>query len=272
MAKGTCSVEGCERSGPLVRGWCGLHYQRWYRQGDPTVTLVTTDHADLCAETGCDRPYQARGWCELHYRRWLHQGDPQKVLLAMGAPVETRFWAKVNKDGPVPVGRPELGPCWLWTASVFEAGYGQFVISHHPRRSVTAHNFAYRQLVGEIPVGLELDHLCHHPDSGCGGGVTCRHRRCCNPSHLEPVTNAENVRRGMNPSSRNRRKTHCIRSHPFNEANTGRTKNGGRWCRTCRREYGRERYIAAQLALGLVVQIRPTRRLPPPADSDWGTR
>lgn len=33
-------------------------------------------------------------------------------------PLEERFWAKVNKDGPIPEHRPELGPCWVWTGSL----------------------------------------------------------------------------------------------------------------------------------------------------------
>ncbi len=69
--------------------------------------------------------------------------------------------------------------CWLWTASTDWYGYGWFWVGA-PRR---AHRVCYEWLVGPIPAGLELDHLCRVP-------------ACVRPEHLEPVTHAENVRRG----------------------------------------------------------------------------
>jgi hypothetical protein len=53
---------------------------------------------------------------------------------------------------------------------------------------IRAHRFAYELLVGPIPEGLVIDHLC-------------RNRRCVNPAHLEPVTAEENWRRGDAPSA-----------------------------------------------------------------------
>ena len=76
-----------------------------------------------------------------------------------------RFWPKVA----------ESGDCWVWTAFRMPNGYGQFDKQY-------AHRWAYEHLRGEIPEGLELDHLC-------------RVRHCVNPWHLEPVTHAENHRR-----------------------------------------------------------------------------
>ena len=79
---------------------------------------------------------------------------------------------------------------------------------------------AYIYAVGEIPDGLSIDHLC-------------RNRRCCNPAHLEAVTNRENLLRGpTTQASRNAVKTHCINGHEFTEANTYYRKDG-RTCRTC---------------------------------------
>lgn len=76
---------------------------------------------------------------------------------------------------------PELGtPCWIWTASKNWDGYGQF---RWGGRQQLAHRVSYQILVGAIPPGLELDHLC-------------RVRDCVNPAHLESVTSAENTRRG----------------------------------------------------------------------------
>lgn len=94
-------------------------------------------------------------------------------------PAPERFWPKVDKDGPVPEHRPDLGPCWVWVAGGWKRGYGCF---YHDNRMTRAHCFAYELLVGPVPDGLELDHLC-------------RNKGCVNPTHLEPVTHDENIKR-----------------------------------------------------------------------------
>lgn len=83
-----------------------------------------------------------------------------------------RFWSKVNKTDS----------CWIWTATLYDSGYGRFRYNNKWNK---AHRIAYNFLVGEIPEGLELDHLC-------------RVRCCVNPDHLEPVTHRENMVRGAN--------------------------------------------------------------------------
>jgi hypothetical protein len=75
-------------------------------------------------------------------------------------------------------------------------------------------------VVGEIPEGLELDHLC-------------RNTLCVNPDHLEPVTHAENIQRGHAARGP---VTHCRRRHEMTAENSyfdGRT--GKRYCRSCQR-------------------------------------
>lgn len=57
------------------------------------------------------------------------------------------------------------------------------------------HIWAYKNFVGPVPEGHELDHVCHTKDPSCAGGIDCPHRRCVNPAHLEPVTHAENMLR-----------------------------------------------------------------------------
>lgn len=114
----------------------------------------------------------------MHLARWKRHGsldDPRPT-------VEQRFWAKVDKAGPVPPYAPSLGPCWLWLGASQELGYGLFFPER--RSPLGAHRFAYQALVGPIPEGLVLDHLCRVP-------------ACVNPTHLEPVTVAENTRRGV---------------------------------------------------------------------------
>lgn len=136
-----------------------------------------------------------------------------------GASVSDRFMPKIAK----PQGE---GGCWLWTASLNHHGYGQFGISDKGRRRPhLAHRVAYELLVGPIPKGMQIDHLCRNP-------------RCVNPAHLEPVTPAENTRRGLVGVL----KTHCPQGHPYDAENTYYAKGAKhRLCRTCNRERGRAR-------------------------------
>jgi hypothetical protein len=87
-----------------------------------------------------------------------------------------RFWSKVD--------RPAGDGCWTWLGQTNQWGYGHFRRTLAPglHRTVKAHRFAYELVVGPIPAGLTLDHLC---------GT----QSCIRPEHLEPVTNAENLRR-----------------------------------------------------------------------------
>lgn len=169
-----------------------------------------------CTIDGCDRPLLCKGVCNLHYKRIAAHGDPQ-ILLAGGDEVE-RFWRRVRKTRT----------CWIWTGGLTGAGYG--IVSCEPRKpngrltSKGAHRYAYELLVGPIPEGLVLDHLCRVP-------------ACVNPSHLEPVTPGENARRGVSPIPANALKTECAQGHPFDEDNTRiDPKTGHRSCWTCRRE------------------------------------
>jgi len=115
--------------------------------------------------------------------------------------------------------------CWNWIGTILNTGYGSFRYklrrmgkTHQP----SAHRFCYGLLVGPIPKGLTLDHLC-------------RNRRCVNPEHLEPVTLRENLRRGVGFAGRNARKVRCKRGHPFSGDNLRINALGERHCRECLR-------------------------------------
>lgn len=124
-----------------------------------------------------------------------------------------RFWAKVEFTDT----------CWLWRASVSSnKGYGQF--DWQP-----AHRWAYEFCVGPIPKGMMLDHLC-------------RVRHCVNPSHLEPVSHMENVRRGLKGVLR----THCREGHLLSGDNLMVTKRNERRCRICINAHNRMRRMAWQ--------------------------
>ena len=133
-----------------------------------------------------------------------------------------RFWSKVDKNGPVPEHRPELGPCWLWTGYLNHKGYAYFSIN---KKSVRAHRWLYKHLVGSIADELLLDHVC-------------RTRHCVRHSHVEPVTNRENTLRGNGITAINAKKTHCDRGHPLSGENLV-IYRGRRICLTCKRMHSR---------------------------------
>lgn len=110
------------------------------------------------------------------------------------------------------------GECWLWTAAS-SRGYGYLSFGGQRWR---AHRFAYEHLVGPVPDGLVLDHLC-------------RNTLCLNPAHLEPVTQRENLRRGESPVGINAQRTHCSQGHEFTPENIMQHGGDGRRCRECAR-------------------------------------
>ncbi len=69
-------------------------------------------------------------------------------------------------------------PCWVWLGTQ-QNGYGRW------RSKILAYRYSWERINGQVPEGLELDHLCRHPF-------------CVNPDHLEAVTPQENKRRGAN--------------------------------------------------------------------------
>jgi hypothetical protein len=118
--------------------------------------------------------------------------------------------------------------CWIFTGCRTRTGYGQVTLSFTEGRALT-HRVVYERMEGPVPEGMQLDHLCRMP-------------ACCNPEHLEPVTPAENIRRGNVSAVQRARfalmKT-CRKGHERNEANIYHTKDGKRRCRPCQAEWAR---------------------------------
>jgi hypothetical protein len=156
------------------------------------------------------------------------------------APID-RFWLKVNKNGLVPLCRPELGACWLWTGGTNSSSttstkeYGRF---WSDGRVIAAHRWSYEYFVGPIPDGLEIDHLC-------------RTTLCVRATHLEPVTRRVNLLRGDTFAARNVKCIQCPHGHLYDVLNTGICRKG-RYCRACHNECdqrSRDRKKVKRLAL-----------------------
>lgn len=125
--------------------------------------------------------------------------------------------------------------CWPWIGTRDRDGYGHLDRPGRGTGNVLAHRYSYESFIGPIPDGLDLDHLCRTPS-------------CVNPWHLEPVTRAENTRRGTAIAVRVQRKhdrTHCKYGHEFTEENTYLRSNGTKSCRVCTRDRFRARRAAA---------------------------
>lgn len=172
--------------------------------------MTARKYDPICSFAGCGRSHNAKGLCGVH-GAMQRRGEPlrpiQKRTGPLSRPASERFWAKVTAG---PAG------CMMWTGGKTLGGYGMFAAETAHRGTIQemAHRWAYEDKVGPIPDGLDIDHLC-------------RVRACVNPSHLEPVTRAENIRRAAAI------KTACPAGHPYTEDNTYRNEKGHRKCRTC---------------------------------------
>lgn len=110
--------------------------------------------------------------------------------------------------------------CWVWTASTFSNGYGQFKLDG---KNLLAHRVSYSTFVAPLQKGMVIDHLC-------------RNRICVRPEHLEQVTSHENVVvRGETVTAKNNRKENCLRGHPLSGDNLHIDPSGRRRCRGCNR-------------------------------------
>lgn len=154
--------------------------------------------ADCCA-----KPHKAFGLCVNHYEQAKRRARGLRKRRPGHAP--TRFWGKVKQG--------EWDDCWVWTGQFDRHGYGKFSVGG---KTVYAHRFAYQDMVGDIPEGLVLDHLCRHP-------------ACVNPWHLDPVTNVVNIKRARGTEVP---RDACRNGHPYTDE-TVYVLRGIRFCRTC---------------------------------------
>lgn len=164
-----------------------------------------------CILPNCTKVVYAHGICSMHDKRIRRHGDPNATPRFTRNPAD-RFWKSVAKGS--------RESCWIWQAKINNNGYGIFRTGSGAAKTSVhhiAHRYAYELVIGPIPAGLQIDHLC-------------RVRACVNPHHMEPVTPGENTRRAW-PA----RKRYCFYNHEFTEANTYRQPGTRRRsCLRCR--------------------------------------
>lgn len=216
----TCAVGGCKAGGYMTRGLCKMHYARLRRHGDTGAAgkmHAVSWAGATCTVDGCEKAVKATGLCLAHYKRKAKYGSPT------GRPhkptAAESFAAKIT---------PGDGGCWQWIGTMHAAGYGVF---RHDGQQWLAHRWSFEHHIAPVPDELVIDHLC-------------RNRACVNPWHMEPVTNEENLRRGLGYSLQNGMRSCCVNGHEYTPENTytDPTKGTVR-CRTCARD--RQRKAAA---------------------------
>lgn len=142
----------------------------------------------------------------------------------------TRFWSKVDKNGPVPEHVSHLGPCWVWKAATTKRGYGAFPLTHE--LTIPAHRFSFFLEHGRWPYPCALHR--------------CDNRACVRSEHLFEGTKADNAQDAINKGrfpfrlnnltapAMQRAKTHCPQGHEYTPDNL-LSKPIGRSCKTCHR-------------------------------------
>ena len=131
--------------------------------------------------------------------------------------VAAAFWAKVDQSAGA------FG-CWPWKGATPD-GYGHHSLKFTGgyRLALNAHRFAYELMNGQCDAPV-LDHLC-------------RNRACCNPRHLEPVSQQINTIRGASPAAENAQKDTCKQGHPLHGDNLivvrSKSRADARKCRAC---------------------------------------
>src|SRR3990167_2029596 len=115
----TCAVGGCKRR-VRAMGYCYMHYQRWFKNGDAGPADSWRETLARCSIDGCTQNALSKGWCSVHYGRWRTHGDPTKTIVTRRPESLSRedfFWSRVDKG--------EDNQCWEWLAHRDYKGYGR---------------------------------------------------------------------------------------------------------------------------------------------------
>lgn len=171
-----CVLDGCDRK-RLAHGLCSLHYQRDKRKG--TYELVPPE-VRICSEPDCDTVMKAAGLCQKHYtRQWRVGARVNKP--AAGMAFREERWSDFIEIVRSRCEIPESG-CWAWPGAG-RYGYGSIHISTGPNKSRV--QTIHRAMMQAVLEGRDISgKVVHHK---------CANRICCNPEHLQLVTNLDNT-------------------------------------------------------------------------------
>lgn len=169
-----CSVANCGK--PRRKGeWCGAHYMRWRRHGDPLGGGAKPGPPKAapisCSVVGCNKQARAGGLCYAHWHRKKKHGDPLKGRTAEGEPLTFYLNSVLRFDGT---------DCLIWPFGRDADGYAQV---WSDRRKHYVHKMACEASIGPRPTTK------HEVAHSCGNG----RRGCVNPRHLRWATHAENM-------------------------------------------------------------------------------
>lgn len=162
---------------------------------------------------------------DYEYLKGRHNGVVGKCKKSF----EERFWSYVVKGN-------SDGDCWSWRVKTLPNGYAHFRTAKtvNGKQKVVvdyAHRISFVLAKGPIGKGMVIDHLC-------------RNKECCNPDHLEQVTQKINMLRGETVQALNVAKAACPKGHPYDAENTYVDRAGKRHCRICRKARMSEFFIA----------------------------
>ena len=167
IAPETPNVKGC----PV----CGSPTKRADRtycsKSCSSISRGAKFRGETCSVDGCRGEVKGFGYCVKHYARFKKYGTVDAAHTWMDKTDSERFWMKVS------VGQPD--ECWPWLSVITSMGYGEFRTWRGGRTRFLAHRYALMDLGADID-GLVVMHSCDNPP-------------CCNPAHLTPGTQAENI-------------------------------------------------------------------------------
>lgn len=187
----------------------------------------------ICASCGNQKPNEGRGLCCACYQRAAKSGVLDQYARTLHRSID-EWLAEIDQTDPE--------ACWPWPGSTTEDGYG--TAWDRPRMR-PAHRVVYQRLIGPIPDGMTLDHMCHDSNV-CREGRACPHRRCVNPAHLQPAAHIDNARRSLAGRAT------CGRGHAQTPENIYR-RDGRTWCRLCLKARAKAKNRTDRAAQGLRV-------------------
>lgn len=200
-----CSVEGCDKR-VSARGFCALHYQRWARNGDPTVSKRRM--VSFCSIEGCGKPARGHSFCGTHYKRWSKYGDANTIIrkrnicsvdgcgdFAYGHGWCSNHYQRWKRHSSPTAGRVTPGhpaayiekalaiptnECLVWPFARNRGGYG---VLSNPSGSEIVSRIVCEMVNGPAP----------EPSDEYDAAHSCDNPPCFNPRHLRWATREENM-------------------------------------------------------------------------------